>query len=90
MIAPSNGRIVWYTPGADFAGVQHDINKPLAAMVCHVWGNRMVNLLVVDSNGDQYAQTSVTLLQDDDAKPVTGRFAEWMPFQKGQAAKTKD
>lgn len=96
MISPSNGRIVWYTPSrptgdfdSDAAITQHDRLKPLAAMVCHVWGDRMVNLLVTDSNGVQHARTSVTLLQDDDAKPEDGRFCSWMPYQLGQAAKTE-
>ena len=93
MISPSNGRIVWYTPAqkrddfdSDGAIVQHNKQKPLAAMVVHVWGDRMVNLVVFDSNGDQYPRTSVTLLQDDDAKPEEGRFCSWMPYQKAVAA----
>jgi hypothetical protein len=89
MIQPSNGRVVLFTPAADFAGVQHDRSKPLAAHVCHVWADRCVNLMVIDSNGDRYAQTSVLLLQDDDSPPATGCYAEWMPYQKGQAAKTE-
>jgi len=96
MIQPSNGRIVWYTPAlksgefdSDAAIKQHDKTVPLAAMVVHVWGDRMVNLVVFDSNGTSHARTSVELLQDDDAKPELGRFAAWMPYQKGQAAKTE-
>jgi hypothetical protein len=85
MITPTNGRIVWYTPGPDFAGVQHDRSKPLAASVCHVWGDRCVNLDVTDSNGAHWPVTSVTLLQDEDTGNSWGGFAEWMPFQKGQA-----
>ncbi len=95
MIPPSNGRIVWYTPsripgdhGSDIAVMaHHDKIKPLAAMVVHVWGERMVNLVVFDSDGAQHQRTSVTLLQDDDAKPEHGRFCSWMPYQIGQAAK---
>lgn len=95
MISPSNGRIVWYTPARSFGDAenmsdhriaQHDKLKPLAAMVVHVWGDRMVNLVVFDSNGDQHPRTSVTLLQDDDAKPEGGRFCSWMPYQKAVAA----
>lgn len=92
MIPPSNGRIVWYTPArksGDFDSdadiVHHDKLKPLAAMVVHVWGDRMVNLVVFDSNGQQRPRTSVDLLQDDDAKPEGGRFCSWMPYQVGQA-----
>lgn len=92
MITPTNGRIVWFTPATSVAGglngiVQHDKTKPLAAMVCHVWGERMVNLLVTDSQGIQHAADHVTLLQDDDTPPKLGRYCEWMPYQKGQAAK---
>lgn len=89
VITPTNGRIVWFTPPADFSGVQHDKTKPLAAMVVHVWGDRMVNLIVFDSNGDQYAQSSVVLVQEGDPINTNGRYAEWMPYQKGQAAKTE-
>lgn len=93
MIKPSNGRIVWYTPArksgefdSDASIVQHDKLVPLSAMVVHVWGDRMVNLVVFDSNGYAHQRTSVELLQDDDAKPESGRFCSWMPYQKAVAA----
>lgn len=92
MIEPANGRIVWFTPGADFHGIHHDETKPLAATICHVWGDRMVNLDVIDSNGNHWPVTSVDLVQTDDdlaAVKYRGRYAEWMPYQKGQAAKTE-
>ena len=93
MIKPSNGRIVWYTPAraneSDHEIAQHSPLVPLAAMVAHVWGDRMVNLVVLDSNGAMHARTSVTLLQDEDPKPEGGRFCSWMPYQLGQAAKTE-
>jgi hypothetical protein len=91
MIKPSNGRVVWFTPSrvTEHRIEQHDGRQPLAAMVVHVWGDRMVNLVVFDSNGRPHAETSVTLLQDDDLKPEEGRFASWMPYQLGQAAKTE-
>lgn len=88
MITPTNGRIVWYTPSTDDKEIrQHDFKRPLAAQVCHVWGDRMVNLDVTDSDGRHFPRTSVMLLQDDDLKPEGGRFAVWMPYQVGQAAK---
>lgn len=94
MITPTNGRIVWFTPpqlsvagGLNASIVQHDKTKPLAAMVCHVWSDRCVNLLVTDSDGNQHPVTSVTLLQDEECGTENGRYCEWMPFQKGQAAK---
>lgn len=91
MIKPTVGRIVWYTPSEfDRAAMTvHDDKQPLAGIVTYVWNDRMVNLLVTDHSGAPYAKTSVPLLQDDDPRPETGFFAEWMPYQKGQAAKTE-
>ncbi|MBI1202624.1 MAG: hypothetical protein GC182_08955 [Rhodopseudomonas sp.] len=92
MIHPTNGRIVWFTPGADFKGLHIDPAKPLAAMICHVWSDRMVNLVVYGSNGMAVLTSSVDLVQDEaDLRLVKprGRYAEWMPYQKGQAATTK-
>lgn len=89
MITPTNGRIVWYTPASHGDGhppiIQHDPLVPLAAMVVHVWGDRMVNLVVFDSDGYPHRRTSVVLLQDDDPKPEGGRFCAWMPYQKSVA-----
>lgn len=98
MIEPTNGRIVWYTPYKNELlspygmVVQRDKDGnviPLAAQICAVWGPRMVNLLVTDANGKQFAATSRTLLQDDDVGNEYGGFAQWMPYQKGQAAKAE-
>jgi len=82
MIKPTVGRIVWFTP----IGIAH-MQQPYAAIVCHVWSDRCVNLAVFDQNGNVEQHTSVTLLQDADERPESGRYCEWMPYQKGQAAK---
>jgi hypothetical protein len=90
MIKPTNGRVVHFTPGAHEQEIVHiDRRVPLAAMVVHVFGDRLVNLIVFDSNGSSFGRTSVPLLQDDDAKPEGGYFCSWMEYQKGQAAKTE-
>jgi hypothetical protein len=88
MIKPTNGRIVWFTPGPRDAIGRYDTAQPLAAIVTHVVNDRMVNLCVFDSAGNAAARTSVPLLQDGDDRPE-GCFAEWMPYQKGQAAKAE-
>lgn len=85
MIKPTVGRVVWYRPFASDLG-PHPYDQPLAALVAHVWSDTCVNLAVFDANGNQYNKTSVLLLQDDNPRPSEG-FCEWMPFQKGQAAK---
>ena len=88
MIKPTNGRVVLFTPAkGGEPGFTYHGDQPLAAMVAHVWNDRMINLVVFDSNGIPFGKTSVTLLQDDDRAPPHGYFAEWMPYQIGQAAK---
>lgn len=91
MIQPTVGRVVLFTPSItpEPGFEHHDRTKPLAAMVTHVWNDRMVNLVVFDSNGNAFGKTSVQLLQDDDLKPEYGYFCAWMPYQVGQAAKAE-
>ena len=83
MIQPSIGRVVWFWPQKEPDAPKAE--QPNAALVVYVWGDRMVNLAVFDSNGNSRGETSVTLLQDDDVPNAYGRFASWMPFQVGQA-----
>lgn len=93
LIPPTPGRVVWYWPSQQEIDAKSitviDQGQPLAATVAHVWHDRMVNLSVVDQAGVQFRRTSVQLLQDGDERPRTseGPFAEWMPYQLGQAAK---
>jgi hypothetical protein len=83
MITPTVGRVVWYWP---HVSARH--SQPHAAIVAYVWGDNMVNLAVVDQNGTWYAATSVLLVQDDTVPESA--HAAWMPYQKGQAAKTEE
>ena len=89
MIKPTVGRVVWYTPyqSDTFA---YTPGQPLAAIVTAVWSDTCVNLAVFDANGNSHGRTSVLLWQDDgdNPKPDCG-FCEWMPYQKGQAARTE-
>lgn len=61
--------------------------QPYAAIVVHVWHDRMVNLAYFDQNGVPKAETSVRLLQDDDTSYPNDNHAQWMPYQVGQASK---
>ena len=96
IITPTVGRKVWYRPSASdvlgpvpmsVAGPADAPSKgqPLDATVIAVWGDRMVNLLVTDIVGRQFPVMSCTLLQEGDERPASGRYAEWMPYQQGQA-----
>lgn len=98
MIKPSIGRKVWYRPSAaDKAGnfgMRTAGDQPLDATVLAVWGDRCVNLSVSDIYGKQFSLTSARLRQPGEPVPVDaegndiGGYAEWMPYQLGQAAKT--
>ena len=95
MIRPTVGRVMWYRPGVHLAGLVANPAglegaQPLAAIVTYVWNDNMVNLAVFGHDGTVQARTSVPIVQD--GSPWTADqspYAEWMPFQKGQAAKTE-
>jgi hypothetical protein len=99
MIKPTVGCKVWYWPSrtdrkGNFGMTQIGC-QPLDATVLYAWSDSMVNLQVVDHYGKVFNLTSVTLAQDDfqpardeDGLPVSG-YAEWMPYQKGQATKAE-
>jgi choline dehydrogenase-like flavoprotein len=87
MITPTPGRIVWYWP-ADTDPTPKFRGEALAAIVARVISDRQVNLTVFRADGLTYGRHGVQLLQDGDKRPEGG-FCEWMPFQKGQAAKTE-
>lgn len=79
VITPTVGRVVWFR--------DHDDDpQPQAAMVVYVWHDRMVNLVVFDHEGNRGAATSIALRQEGDPVPDMP-YAEWMPYQVGQAKK---
>lgn len=85
MIEPTVGRVVWvHRP--DAPSLPHC--QPEMAWVVFVHGPRCVNVVGYDMNGEYFFLRSCQLLQDDDG-PSTGVYAWWMPYQKGQAAKTE-
>lgn len=89
MIKPTPGRIVWYYP-AEGDPTPKFRGEPLAAIVARVISDREVNLTVFRADGITYGRHNVQLVQDGDELPQgPGGFCEWMPFQKGQAAKTE-
>lgn len=94
MITPTIGRIVWYRRGpgeaviAQHGGAFGSPRPACAAIVIYVWSDTMVNLVVFDHNGTMHIRTSVELCQGDTV-PSGREYCEWMPYQKGQAAKTE-
>ena len=84
-IKPTIGRIVWYWPQPNFQGWM-DHSQPLAAIIAYVHSDVLINIGFYDQNGKAEFATSVKLWQGDGDRPDSF-FAEWMPYQKGQAAK---
>jgi hypothetical protein len=80
IIPPSIGRKVWFRgANTDLDGQAED------ATIVYVHSDHMVNLLVVSHNGVPRPETSIPLVHEGEERPENGHFAEWMPFQKGQA-----
>lgn len=88
-IKPTVGRVVWYKP------LPHEHITPsksgnCAAIIAEVHSDRCVNLTIFDANGNSHARTSITLIQEVDPLPAPdGGYCTWMPYQKGQAARTE-
>jgi hypothetical protein len=86
-IVPTIGRKIWYWP-APGEGVVHDPKQAFDATVVCVHGHDRVNLAVKDHDGSQRNRGNVVLwngVGDEPSRP----YAAWMPYQKGQAAKTE-
>ncbi|TRO18442.1 hypothetical protein EQ826_01775 [Ectopseudomonas mendocina] len=92
-IAPTVGRVLHFVPTADYmAGRKLAFGnpaQPLAAVIAYVHSDTMVNLTVWDQNGEQFSVCSVPLVQEGGDVIVGSFYAQWMPYQKGQAAKTE-
>lgn len=82
MIKPSIGRIIWYHPAETEDMVRHE--QPHAAIVASVQDDEHINLAVFDANGVVQTRGGVFLFNGEGDRPEAP-FAEWMPFQLGQA-----
>ncbi len=98
LIKPTIGRRLWYWPSAYDRGQgdvcppsviqQGDLAQPCDAGVVYVHSDRCINITVADHNGVMHSRTSVQLWQDNDpAVPDGAAYAQWMPYQAGQARK---
>lgn len=87
IITPTIGRIVWYWPRHSQPEVKGIMQQPLAGIVTFVHDDRLVNLGLFTADGIPFGMTLVTLVQENDPKPDDGNYAQWMPYQLGQAKK---
>lgn len=76
-IRPTVGRIVWYFEDSDTS------KPPMAAQVCHVINDQIVNLSAYDYNGKPFSRTGIQLVQEGDY--AMGRHCRWMPHQVAEA-----
>lgn len=92
IIKPTVGRVVWFHPSTVIGSTDFSppaAGQPLAAIVAAVLATGELNLTVFDAVGNPHSQTLVPLVQEGEDVPANGYYAEWMPYQKGQAAKTE-
>lgn len=86
MITPTIGRKVWYYPESNLQELTKHDEQPFDATIVYVWSDSMVNLLVVDHQGNVAPRTSVHLSQDGGAARGGGeQYCAWMPYQKAVA-----
>ena len=86
MIEPTIGRVVWYHPKPG-SGDPLPIfpNQPYVALVAGILSTSHINLAAFDHSGAPFVRDTVRLRQDDDI--VEQGDAEWMPFQRAEAAR---
>jgi hypothetical protein len=82
MITPTIGRVVLIRRKE-----AHSV-QPEAGIVAFVHNDRLINVAGFNANGAPFSMTSLLLVQDEEM-PEEGDCAYWMPYQKGQAAKTE-
>jgi hypothetical protein len=84
MIEPTNGRIVW---------IHHRgySDQPLSAIITYVHSDKFINVCAFTPDGIPLPLRDIPLIQDsgDSDINVVKPYAVWMPYQKGQAAKTE-
>ncbi len=88
-IRPTIGRVVYYFAKDEVAanGIEiYDYSKPLDAHIVYVWSDTCVNLAGFGHDGKPFIRTSVAI-NAGGAEAGHSAWAEWMPYQVGQAAK---
>jgi hypothetical protein len=81
MITPTVGRVIWIRQRT------HALrgSQPEAALVAFVNEDGTINVGGTNHHGLPFALNSVKILAEGETPPTDGVYAEWMPFQLGQA-----
>lgn len=92
-IEPTVGRIVWFYPTPQDSRNKGRGEQPLAAIIVHVNDDATLNLNVNGALGGVTPCLGIPIAQSDDDQKEYQRhgmaYAAWMPYQKGQAARTE-
>lgn len=88
MIKPEPSRHVHFIPWTeDAGGGVFSPGQPHAGVIAHVHSDRLVNLMVIDKNGQPLSRTSVPLVQPQDETPTGYDYCRWMPYTVEQEKK---
>lgn len=89
MITPTVGRVILvnrFTP--ELTPVS---DQPEPALITYVHNDRSINVGGFSTNGHPFSLTNLQLLQSGDDYPAQGdSYAEWMEYQRVQAAKAAE
>lgn len=92
-IIPTVGRVVYFTPSMNLSVIPDANSGVCAALITAVHNDNCVNLAVFDANGYSHSRCSVchvsTLPEVPEGSVQKYDCWDWMPYQKGQAAKTE-
>ena len=86
MIKPTVGRVVLIHDRYESG----DRSQPEVALITFVHGDTVINIVGWDKRGERFAIEHCDLVQEETPAPFSNmQRAEWMPYQKGQAAKAE-
>lgn len=89
-IPPTVGRVLWFFDKKRHPGFHENPNGgPYAAQIASVCSDDVVNLTVSDAHGTTHGRVGVILSHAGGQPEGADYWCEWMPYQKGQAAKTE-
>jgi hypothetical protein len=97
-ITPTVGRVVWFRPARDLLNaarfltyrIEPDGRPLFSAQVAFVHDDGRINVGFMDHAGNPGQYGPVSIWQEGDAPHAPDvAYCEWMPYQKGQAAKTE-
>jgi hypothetical protein len=93
-ITPTVGRVVlvFFAAGTNLPGyaLPSDPATPIPGLITYVHSESCISIAAFDVSGVSLPLISVQLLQEGDERPDRSCWAEWMPYQIGQAKKAED